>query len=69
MAEATGDLQVAPWVGGGEDRCASADDVSDLTDEELLGLLGLGDVIDAGAAAAPVGLGEFDQLEAGDELE
>ena len=40
----------------------------DLADEELFGLLGLGDVVDAGAAAAPVGLGEFDQLEARDEL-
>ena len=69
MAEATGDLKVAPGVGGGEDRCAGADDVPDLADEELFGLLGLGDVVDAGAAAAPIGLGEFDELEARDELQ
>ena len=69
MAEATGDLKVAPGVGGGEDRCAGADDVPDLPDEELFGLLRLGDVVDAGAAAAPVGLGELDELEPGDEFE
>ena len=34
MAEAAGDLKVAPGVGGGEDRCAGADDVPDLADEE-----------------------------------
>ena len=68
MAEATGDLKVAPGVGGGEDRCAGADDVSDLADEELFGLLGLGDVVDAGAAAAPIGLGELDELQARDQL-
>ena len=69
MAEAAGDLKVAPGVGGGEDRCAGADDVPDLADEEQFGLLGLGDVVDAGAAAAPVGLGELDELEPGDELQ
>ena len=69
MAEATGDLKVAPGVGGGEDRCAGADDVPDLPDEELFGLLGLGDIVDASAAAAPVGFGEFDELKSGDELQ
>ena len=69
MAEATGDLKVAPGVGGGEDRCAGADDVPDLPDEELFGLLGLGDIVDASAAAAPVGLGELDELEPGDQFE
>ena len=69
MAEATGDLKVASGVGGGEDRGAGADDVADLADEELLGLLGLGDVVDAGAAAAPIGLGQLDELEPGDELQ
>ena len=69
MAEATGDLKVAPGVGGGEDRCAGADDVPDLPDEELFGLLGLGDIVDASATAAPVGLGELDELEARDELQ
>ena len=54
LAEAAGDLKVAPGVGGGEDRCAGAEDVPDLADEELFGLLRLGDVVDAGAAAAPV---------------
>ena len=68
MAEATGDLKVAPGVGGGEDRCAGADDVPDLADQELFGLLGLGNVIDAGAAAAPIGFGEFDEFQAGDQL-
>ena len=68
MAEAAGDLKVAPGVGGGEDRCAGADDVPDLADEELFGLLGLGDIIDAGAAAAPIGFGEFDKLEPRNEL-
>ncbi len=69
LAEATGDLKVAPGVGGGEDRCAGADDVPDLADEELFGLLGLGNVVDASAAAAPIGLGEFHELESRDELE
>ena len=69
MAEAAGDLKVAPGVGGGEDRCAGADDVPDLADEELFGLLGLGDIVDAGAAAAPVGLGQLDELEPRDELQ
>ena len=69
MAEATGDLKVAPGVGGGEDRCAGADDVPDLADEELFGLLGLGDVVDACAAAAPISFGEFDELESGDQFE
>jgi hypothetical protein len=36
LAEATGDLKVAPGIGGGEDRCAGAEDVPDLADEELL---------------------------------
>ena len=69
MAEATGDLKVAPGVGGGEDRCAGADDVPDLADQELFGLLGLGDVVDASASAAPVGLREFDEFQAGDQFE
>ncbi len=69
MAEATGNLKVAPRVGGGEDRCAGADDVPDLADEELFRLLGLGNVVDASATAAPVGLGKFDELEAGDQFE
>jgi hypothetical protein len=68
LAEATADLKVAPRVGGGEDRCAGADDVPDLADEELFGLLGLGNVIDAGATAAPIGLREFDELKAGYQL-
>ncbi len=68
MAEATGDLKVTSRVGGGEDRCAGSDDVPDLADEELFGLLGLSNVIDAGAAAAPIGFGEFDELKAGDQL-
>ena len=68
MAEATGDLKVAPGVGGGEDRCAGADDVPDFPDEELLGLLGLGDAVDASAAAAPIGLRELDELQARDQL-
>ena len=69
MAEAAGDLKVTSGVGGGEDRCAGTDDVPDLPDEELLGLLRLGDVVDASAAAAPVGFGEFHKLESGDELQ
>ena len=68
MAEATGDLQVASGIGGGEDRGAGADDVPDLTHEELFRLLGLGDVINPGAPAAPVGLGKFDELQARDEF-
>ena len=34
MAEATGDLKVAPGVRGGEDGCTGTDDVPDLADEE-----------------------------------
>ena len=62
-------MKVAPGVRGGEDGCTGADDVPDLTDEELFRLLGLGDVIDAGAPAAPVGFGELDEFEARDELQ
>jgi hypothetical protein len=68
LAEATGDLKVAPGVRGGEDGCTGADDVPDLTDEELFRLLWLGDIINPGAPAAPVGLGKFDELQARDEF-
>ena len=61
-AEAAINLEVAPRVGGGEDRGAGAHDVANLAHEELFGLLGLGDVINTSAAAAPIGFGEFDKF-------
>ena len=44
-------------------------DVRHLPREQLLRHLGLGDVVNARAAAAPHGLRQFHELQAGDELE
>jgi hypothetical protein len=62
-------LEVAAWVGSGDDRGGGGGEVGQFAGEELGGLLRLGDVIDAGAAAAPGGLRKFRQSEAGDEFE
>ena len=56
-AKAVGELEVAAGIGGGDAGGVGAFDVGDFAGEELRGLLGLGDVVDAGAAAAPVALG------------
>ena len=53
------DLEVAAGVGGGEVGCAGAADVADFSFEKARGFFGLGDGVDTGAAAAPVGFGQF----------
>ena len=67
--EAVLELEVAAGVGGGDGGGGGGGEVGEFSGEEFGGLLGLGDVIDAGAAAAPRGFWEFGEGEAGDEFE
>ena len=66
MGEAEGELEEAAGIAGGDDGGAGCGDVGELALEEFVGHFGLGDVVDAGAAAAPHGFGESAHFEAGD---
>src|SRR5215470_4997862 len=57
------DLQDAPGIGGDHRLGPGGPDVADLAPEQARGHLGLREVVDAGRAAAPVGLGELDEAE------
>ena len=59
-------LQKAAGIAGRDDRGAGALDVLELALQELVGHPRLDEIVDAGAAAAPVALGQFDEPEAGD---
>ena len=56
------DLQEATGIPGGHDGRAGGGDVVDLAFEKFPGHLGLGDVVNAGATAAPVCLRQFDEF-------
>jgi hypothetical protein len=62
---AVDDLEVAAGVGRGDDWGLGGEEMADLALLEAAGGFGLGDVVDAGAAAAPLCLGAFAQLDAG----
>ena len=57
-----GDLHQAPRVGGDQHLGAGGDDVVGLAVPELARRLGVEDVVDAGRAAAQLGLGDLVQL-------
>src|SRR3972149_4074839 len=63
------ELEHAAGVGGGDDVAAGGEDVVHLVVEEAARHLGLGEVVDAGRAAAAVGRVHLDELEAGDGAE
>ena len=63
------ELQEASGIAGGDDVCAGVVDVVELAFGEFCGHLGLGEVVGAGSAAAPIGLDEVDELEPGDHAE
>src|ERR1700733_14554006 len=69
LAEAVLDLEEAAGVAGGDDRGAGGGDVVDFALKELVGHLGLDEVVDAGAATTPHGFGERLEVEAGDARE
>jgi hypothetical protein len=64
-----GDLQRAPWVGRGNHIRRERRDVTDFARPELRRRIGLHQVIDAGAAAADVGFGRRQELDAGNSLQ
>ena len=63
---AVDDLEQAAGVAGGDDFRLGRADVLHLAFEELVGHLGLREVVNARAAAAPVALGQFHELHTGD---
>ena len=67
--EAALDLQVTTRVGGGDDLGTGGCEVADLAVLQPRRGVGLGDVVDAGAAAAPLGLGAFAEFDAGEGFE
>ena len=69
LAETVLDLEEAAGVAGGDDRGAGGGDVVDFALEKLVGHLGLDEVVDAGAAAAPHRFGEGLYLQAGNFAE
>lgn len=66
---AVDDLEQAARIASGDDGRAGGGDVVDLSLEKFPGHLGLGDVVDARAAAAPTCLWQLDQFQAGDLFE
>ena len=68
-AEAVFELEVAAGIGGRDDARAGGEDVADLPLLEPAGGFGLGDVVDARAAAAPLGLGTLTEFDAGDRTQ
>ncbi len=68
-AEAVLDLQVATGIRSGDDARARRAEVAELALLEPRGGGRLREVVDAGAAAAPGGLGAFAQLDAGERAE
>src|SRR3981081_4325160 len=68
-AQSRRDLHLTAWIGGHDHLRSTLRDVADLALEELRGELGLRDVVRAGAAAAPIGLGQRHDLQLGDRGE
>ena len=66
---AVDELEQAPWVARGDDFAACRADVLHLPIEKLIGHLGLSEIVNACAAAAPVALREFNELHAGNGFE
>ena len=60
---------MAAGIRGGHGGRLAFLQVRQLAVEQFRGLLGLGDVVDAGAAAAPVGFRQVDHLQPGDGIE
>lgn len=69
IAEAVFDLEMAAWVGGGDDAGGGGEDGGGFVALELSGHFWAGDVVDASTAAADGGVGEGDEGEVGDEAE
>src|SRR6059036_2872225 len=69
LATPSGDLQEASGVRGRHDLRPRLDNTSDLELEQLAGHAGLEQVVDAGAAAAEVAVGELHELEPRDPPE
>jgi hypothetical protein len=68
-AGAHGELEVAAGVGGEDGVDVDFADLLHLAVEDGVAHLALDEVVDAGAAAAVVGVGEGDDLEFGDRRE
>jgi len=66
LAESVFKLDVATGIGRGDDARAGRAQMSELALLEPRRGLWLGDIVDAGAAAAPGGLGALAQFDAGD---
>ncbi len=69
LAQACGQLHVATGVARGDDGRAGALDMAQFAREQLCRHFRLGDIVDARAAAAPVRLRQFLQLQPGYALE
>ena len=61
-ASAIDELQQAAWVTGSDDRRARGFNVAQLAVEKLVGHLGLDEIVNAGAAAAPGAFREINQF-------
>ena len=69
FAEAVFDLEVAAGICGGDDLGAGGGEVAYLAVLEPGGGVGVRDGVDAGTAAAPLGLGAFAEFDAGKRAE
>ena len=69
VPQSIGDLEMAAGIGGGDHLGPGFFDMADLPLQQLGRHLGLGDIVNPGAAAAPCRFAEFRQLQAGDGLE
>ena len=65
LAEAGLELHGAAGVAGGADLRAGLGQMAELAVQKFLRHLGLRDVVDARAAAAPVGFGQFHEVQTG----
>ena len=62
-------LQQAAGVSGGHDSGLGGNDVGHLAVQQLIRHFRLREIVDARTAAAPIGLGQFHQLDSGNRLE
>src|SRR5437762_225869 len=69
LAEPGCDLEDAAWVGGDDEVGARLEDRRDLLPLELLGDLGMREVVDAGAPAAALRIGDRDDRDVRDRRE
>src|SRR4029450_8214418 len=61
VAETASNLKMTPGIGGGNHSRTCAAEMSDLPLQKRVGLCWLGERVNAGAAAAPGGFGQFDE--------